>query len=146
MASHVPPITRGQNSGRVAEEQRNVRFKAFLYAASRQASNDYHLEIGGAPNTKPGMLLTARISGLPPVNSPVYLKLKDAREAWEGFFGNNVPGISYSFYDPPIPIEIEGSLFFNITFVGRSDVGPSSLRADKKTVWEITPITKIDFE
>lgn len=34
MIAHTPPITVGVNSGRVAEEKRNVRVRAFLYAAS----------------------------------------------------------------------------------------------------------------
>jgi hypothetical protein len=93
----------------VSEEEGNVSLKAFFYAASRQASNDYHLEIGSAPDAQPRMSLTARISGLPPIDNPAYPKLKAAREAWDGFFGSNLPGSSYDFYDPPIPIEIEGS-------------------------------------
>jgi hypothetical protein len=145
MASHVPKITEDESSPRVVEEQRNVRVKAFLYAASREASNDYHLEIGDAPNTQSGMFLTARISGLPPPDSSDFLKLKAARESWKEFFGSHLPGSSYDFYDPPIPIEIEGSLFFNISVLGRT-IGPPSLRTDNKTVWEITPITKIVFE
>src|SRR3954469_5509502 len=46
MVKHKPPITTDSSSARVAEEKHNVRVRAFLYAASREADNDFHLIIG----------------------------------------------------------------------------------------------------
>jgi hypothetical protein len=143
MTSHVPPIADDPSSTRVVEEQRNVGLRAFLYAASRQASNDYHLVIGLAPKTSSPVYMTAIVSGLPAPNSPFFLKLKAPRDAFKGFFGSHLPGPGYHHYDPPIPLEIEGSLFFNATFVGRP-IGPANLRAN--TAWEIRPVTKMSFE
>jgi hypothetical protein len=143
MASHVPPITNDRTSNRVAEEQRNVSLRAFLYAASREASNDYHLVISDVPDGSSGVYMTAIVSGLPDANSPYFAKLKSPREILKGFFSRHLPSAGYTHYNPPIPLEIEGSLFFNPIFVGRP-IGPAKLRA--KTAWEIRPITKLVFE
>ena len=67
------------SSDRVDEEKRNVRVKAFLYAASREDDNDYHLIIGRAPN-KPAKYMTAEISGLPPSGSASFAKLDDGTQ------------------------------------------------------------------
>ena len=69
-----------------------------------------------------------------------------ARDDYKAFFGSNLPGMSYDFYDPPIPVEIEGSLFFDMSHATGSKPGPSSLRDDIPTIWEIHPISKIVFE
>ena len=50
MADHDPPITTNSSSDRVTEEKRNVRVDAFLYAASREDDNDFHLIIGRDPS------------------------------------------------------------------------------------------------
>jgi hypothetical protein len=46
MSSHRPPISDGPTSDRVDEEKRNIHVRAFLYAASREDDNDFHLIIG----------------------------------------------------------------------------------------------------
>jgi hypothetical protein len=66
MKSHKPPITTGADSKRVAEEDRNVRLKVFLYAASREDDRDFHLIIGRSRRKKQPMYITVEISGLPP--------------------------------------------------------------------------------
>src|SRR5262245_23141373 len=43
MLNHHPPITRDQNSKRVAEERRNVRVKGWIYAAKLEDDMDFHL-------------------------------------------------------------------------------------------------------
>ena len=146
MVAHEPLITVAQNSGRVAEEKRNVRVIAFLYAASREADNDFHLIIGRDPNRSPSMYMTVELSGLPPSSSAHFNRLKKARDAYKAFFSENLPGLSYDFYDPPIPVEIEGSLFFDMSHAAGSKPGPNSLRDDIPTIWEVHPISKITFE
>ena len=71
MVRHRPRITTAPDSGRVAEENRNVRLRAFLYAASREADNDFHLIVGGDPNSEPHVYMTNEISGLPPREATV---------------------------------------------------------------------------
>ena len=145
MISHQPPITTDAASGRVDEENRNVHVRAFLYAASREDDNDYHLIVGRAPDRDP-MYMTIELSGLPPDDSEHFSRLKAAREAYTEFFGEDLPGPTYDFYDPPIPVEVEGSLFFDMSHAFGSRPGPASLRPHMPTIWEIHPITNIVFE
>ncbi|HEY0852155.1 MAG TPA: hypothetical protein VGD96_19740 [Bradyrhizobium sp.] len=137
------PTTAG--SGRVDEEKRNVRVKAFLYAASHEDDNDFHLIIGRDPS-KAAKYMTAEISGLPPRNSGAFEKLDTARSAYFEYFGDGLPGTSYDFYDPPIEIEIEGSLFWDASHAHGGRPGPQTLRPKMPVVWEIHPVTKIVFE
>lgn len=145
MVNRDPRITTDRNSNRVDEEKRNVLVRAFLYAASRENDNDFHLIIGRDPAADE-MYMNVEISGLPPSNSPFFATLKAARKAYKDFFGSDLPGFSYDFYDPPIPVEVEGSLFFDMSHATGQKPGPARLRDDIPTVWEIHPITSITFE
>jgi hypothetical protein len=122
-----------------------VRVRAFLYAASREDDNDFHLIIGRAPRSSP-MYMTMELSGLPPKNAKSFRTLKKARDAYKEFFGDDLPGPSYHFYRPPIPIELEGSLFFDMSHATGGKPGPQDLRKDIPTIWEVHPITRIVFE
>jgi len=146
MKDHKPRITTKANSDRVAEEKRNVRVTAFLYAASREDDRDFHLIIGRARNKTLHMYMTVEISGLPPKSRKSFARLNRARNAYKTFFGTDLPGTSYDFYDPPVPIEIRGSLFFDMSHATGRGPGPKSLRKDIPTVWEIHPVTEIKFE
>lgn len=150
MKNHTPPIKRTSTSDRVKEEKRNVHVKAFIYAASRENDNDYHLIIGRDPTATPEMYMTMELSGLPPSSSASFKKLKAARDAFKKFYddnlGGDLPGTSYDFPDPPIPVEIEGSLFFDISHVSGTRPGPKSLKSRMPVIWEVHPITKMVFE
>jgi hypothetical protein len=142
VAMHIPTDA---GSNRVAEENRNVRVKAFLYAASMEDDNDFHLIIGRDPN-KAAKYMTVEISGLPPDSSDSFEKLDEARTQFFDFFGDRLPGTSYDFYDPPIEIEVDGSLFWDASHGTGGRPGPSKLRPKMPVVWEIHPVTKIVFE
>jgi hypothetical protein len=146
MVAHVPKIKTTATSNRVKEEKRNVSVKVFLYAASREADNDFHLILGRDPKATPEMYMTMELSGLPPANSASFSKLNAARDAFKAFFGTNLPGTTYDFYDPPIPVDIEGSLFFDMTHATGQHPGPKSLKSRIPTIWEVHPITKIAFK
>jgi len=146
MKKHKPKITKDAKSGRVAAEERNIKLTAFLYAASREDDNDYHLIVGREPTLEPHMYMTIEVSGLPPGSAKSFAKLKAARTSYKAFFSGRLPDETYDFYDPPIPVEITGSLFFDISHATGQGVGPKSLRKDIPTVWEIHPISAIDFE
>ena len=137
-------ISKGANSDRVDEEKRNVLVKAFIYAASLEDDNDYHLIVGRDPNKAP-KYMTVEISGLPPSSSEAFEKLDEARTAYFNYFGDGLPGASYDFYDPPIEIEIEGSLFWDVSHATGGRPGPAKLRPKMPVVWEIHPVTKILF-
>ncbi|TSE13524.1 hypothetical protein C1D09_003350 [Mesorhizobium intechi] len=147
MKGHQPPITVEPSSGRVAEEDRNVQLRAFLYAASRETDNDFHLMIGRDPAAGgEAVYMTAEVSGLPTADSTSFAQLEAARDAFKSFFGAKLPGPSYDFYDPPIPIEISGSLFFDMSHASGQGPGPETLRQHIPTIWEIHPISSIIFE
>lgn len=146
MKNHVPKIKTDAKSNRVAAEKRNIRVRAFLYAQSREKDNDFHLIIGRDPAASQEMYMTMELSGLPPANSASFKKLKAARNAYKKFFKNDLPGFGYEFPRPPIPVIIEGSLFFDMNHASGSKPGPKDLRSRMPTVWEVHPITKMIFE
>jgi hypothetical protein len=146
MIDRYPPIKRGETSRRVKEEKRNVSVKAFLYAHSVEDDHDYHLIIGRDPQARPEMYMTAEVSGLPPAWSASRKELQGARDSYKSFFGSKLPGQKYVFPDPPIPVFVKGSLFFDVTHAGGTSPGPKSLKSRMPTIWEIHPVTKIKFE
>jgi len=146
MSKHKPPIGVGAKSDRVAEEKRNVHLRAFLYAASRENDNDFHLIMGRDPSKTPEMYMTMELSGLPPSSAKSHKKLKAARDSFKAFFAANLPGQTYDFYDPPIPVEIEGSLFFDMSHSNGQRPGPPSLKSRMPTIWEVHPLSEIVLE
>jgi len=93
MIKHKPKIPTGPTSGRVKEEERNVGVAAFLYAASREADNDFHLIVGRDHTLAPEMYMTMEVSGLPPKGNPTFdfKDLDSARRAFKKFFGTKLP-------------------------------------------------------
>ena len=75
-----------------------------------------------------------------------FARLKAARDKYKAFFGSDLPGTRYDFYDPPIPVEVEGSLFFDMSHVTGTRPGPASLRSRIPTIWEVHPVTDIVFD
>jgi hypothetical protein len=146
MVNHHPRITTDRDSERVVEEERNVSVKGFLYAASRENDNDFHLIVGRDPNADEPMYMTMEVSGLPPSDTPTFDKLKGARDSYKNFFADGLPGASYDFYDPPIPVQVEGSLFFDMSHAHGRSPGPPSLHDDMPVIWEVHPISKITLE
>ena len=145
MVHHKPRISNGAASKRVKEEQRNVRLRAWIFAASREADNDFHLIVGQDPALTP-VYMTMEVSGLPPHSSEAFGPLKKVRDAFKEFLKDRLPGTGYDFYDPAIPVEIGGSLFFDIQHATGGRPGPQDLRGDMPVLWEIHPITDLIFE
>jgi hypothetical protein len=143
MKNRTPKITKTATSKRVAEEDRNVSLKAFLYAASKEDDNDYHLIVGQSTTAVVEVYITMELSGLPKKSAKSFARLKKARKAFEDFFAGNLPGTTYDFYDPPVPIEVKGSLFWDASHATGSRPGPQSLRPKIPTVWELHPISSI---
>jgi hypothetical protein len=137
------PTTAG--SDRVQQEKRNVHVTGFLFAASAENDNDFHLIVGLDPKTKQEMYMTMEISGLPTDSkNPALAALTAARTAYKKFFGaKNLPGAFYQFYHPPIPVQIDGSLFFDATHSTGQAPGPPSLKSRMPTIWEVHPISNI---
>ena len=144
MIAKKPPISKDPDQDRVAEERRNVKVNAFIYAASREDDNDFHVIIGTDVNDEVEVYMNVEISGLPPRRAASFAALKAAREAFvEGVGG--APPQTYRFYDPVIPVVIEGSLFWDASHKKPPRPGPQSLRNKIKSVWEIHPVSSIQF-
>ena len=150
MKNHVPKIKTTAASNRVAEEERNVHVDAFIYAASRESDNDFHLVVGRDPQAGGEMYMTMELSGLPPSTASSFALLNAARNAFKAFFaseaGGHLPGTSYDFYDPPLAVTIEGSLFFDMTHATGSRPGPPSLKGHMPVIWEVHPVSSIVFK
>jgi hypothetical protein len=142
MIDRDPEISSSATSDRVEEEQLNVTVDGFLYAASREDDNDYHLIIGDNIPRPQREYMNVEVSGLP-ASGPFREPLKESRQQFKDFFGSDLPGGSYDFYTPPIPVRISGSLFYDIDHRPGA-VGPGSHKP--RTAWEIHPITAIEFE
>jgi hypothetical protein len=141
-------IPRGTNSNRVEQEKRNVVVDAFLYAYKKEPDNDYHVIIGDPPSVPvpTRKYLNVEISGIPVGGTDANRdKLWEVRNAFrDGLdLGHSGPG-SYEKPDPPIPVRVTGSLFFDVDHAPpRQLVGPASHKP--KTAWEIHPISKFEF-
>lgn len=150
MKNRSPKIQTTATSNRVKEEKRNISVSVFLYAASSEDDNDFHLILGRDPEVLPELYMTMELSGLPPSNSSSFNKLKAVRDVFKKFFKDNLdgnlPGTSYDFYDPPIPVQVEGSLFWDASHATGSRPGPKSLKSRMPVVWEVHPIRSMDFE
>jgi len=103
------------------------------------------LIIGRDPTRLPELYLTAEVSGLPPARSAAFPLIKRARDAFKAFFGANVPLFTYDYYHPPIPVVVEGSLFFDMSHAVGQHPGPVSLKSRMPTIWEIHPVTAISL-
>src|SRR5712691_9227480 len=87
MVNHAPPISTASTSARVTQEQRNIHVVGFLYAASREADNDFHLIVGRDLSAQPETYMTMEVSGLPTGQSAALQRLKGARTSFQSFFG-----------------------------------------------------------
>jgi len=140
----------GENSNRVKEEKRNVRIElVWLYTFKVQSDEDYHLIIGSTDDVTTANFFNIEISGLPEEGSTHYNALYAARKMFFDFFGEEMgacfaKSYSKSLMYKPIPIEVEGSLFFDkLHYEARGPIGPAWARGD--TYWEIHPVTSIKF-
>ena len=131
------PLIKASPNKRVIEEKRNVKLtKVFLIAIKREPDNDYHMIIGDSK----GNFFNTENSGLISTSPK---KLKDVRKAIVDFMGGGFCSSKYQKFSPGIPIELEGSLFYD-TEHKPGIVGPSDARP--KTSWEIHPISNIIFK
>ncbi len=131
-----------KNSKRISDEQKNVRLdkNIFLYAMKSESDNDYHVIVGDNKTLSKATLLNIEISGVPTSGNPAIQQVRD-------FFETNfvqLCGTKYAVFTAnPIPIKIEGSVFYDVDHPA-GQVGPTGLRP--KTSWEIHPIAKITMQ
>jgi hypothetical protein len=135
-----------RTSPRITEEKINVRLrnKIFLYAMKKEGDNDYHVIIGDNRIKTQATFLNVEISGIPHTGNAAN---KAALQTVRDFFEDNfveLCGSKYAVFSAkPIPITIEGSIFFDVDH-SAGTVGPNGFKPT--TAWEIHPISKIGFQ
>lgn len=118
-----------------------MRVTAWIYAIKYEADQHLHVILGSDPDIDEEPFFSAEISGLPLSSSSAHSTLLKVRQTLADILGNELPGGSkYRKYKRPIPVVIEGSLFFDIDHKA-GVVGPEGMRAE--TALEIHPVTKI---
>jgi hypothetical protein len=129
---------------RTQEEDRNVILSCYLHAVKKQISGDYSIVIGDAPGRTPWRTMMCRLSSIPTRENPTMLFLKNVRTNLEkGLFGQvNLEAKAYRHFDPPVPIAITGSLYYN-GLHEPGTMGPRSLKSE--TAWEIGPIISLEI-
>jgi hypothetical protein len=138
-------IASAPDAKRVEKEKRNVRVKAYIYAFKKEDDNDYHVILGDAPGTANVRYLNAEVSGIPIAGTDENRdRLWAVRNAFKSAFmlGVSGPG-SYYRPNPPVPVRVTGSLFWDVDHENPPYVGPADFKP--KTAWEIHPISDLEF-
>jgi hypothetical protein len=138
-------ISSAPTSNRVDKEKRNVTVSGFIYAYKKESDNDYHVIFGTMPTDgSPARYMNTEVSGIPIAGTDENRNtLWAVRQAFEENFGLNGSWHGgYEFLDPPVPVRITGSLFWDVDHENQF-VGPDSNKP--QTAWEIHPISSIEF-
>jgi hypothetical protein len=126
---------------RINLEQRNVRVTGFLFAITKESDNDFHLIIDDDGNIEDGAKINVEITGIP-TEGPDIEALRQVRAAFKAQFNGSPPTMYRPFFDPPLRVVIEGSLFFDRDHPAGA-VGPQGYRP--ASAWEIHPVRSIQF-
>jgi hypothetical protein len=137
-------ITRAPDSERTPEEQYNVSVEGYIFAASKETDNDFHLIVGDKDCAAGDCFINVEVSGLPqdPAD-PNYPTLAAVRTKFLGYFNNQQPSRGYKKFSPPIAVTLTGSVFFDVDHPAGA-VGPAGFKPS--SAWEIHPLTDITFE
>ncbi len=139
-------ISDAADSGRVAQENRNVSVTAYLYATKRETNdNDYHLILGSTSSARSTtQFLNSEVAGLAENSSRA--RLATVRAKFENLYAQaeeNPPGTKYEYFQPAMKVRVKGSLFFDLHHAaGEAAAGNDA----PKTAWEIHPISDIVFD
>lgn len=138
-------ITGDDDSVRIPEEDRNVRIrKTYLYCYSRQTDEDFHVIIGTTKTPSATTIyFNVEISGLPPTAYASFPFLQSARASFLTKASERLCSSGYYFFENPLKIEIEGSLFFDDQH-HNGLIGPAAARPPD--AWEIHPVTSLIFK
>ncbi len=142
IAAYNPdPAWQAKYNVRLPEENRVVTVHALLFAAKpetgRTGDNDFHLIIGDSPN--PRELMNVEVSGVPKADPDPFILVRKQLIAMLAPEGSLRSG-RFRKYDPPIPVEVTGSLYFDADHAAGA-IGPRGLQPS--TVWEIHPVHSI---
>jgi hypothetical protein len=141
MLKHDPPIATS-TSDRMQEEGRNVEVPLWIYAIKYESDQDWHIIAGTDPAQDQKTYFNCEVSGLPAKDAADYDTLLNVRNDLDTILDHQLPGPGsyHTYYDDPIPVTIDGSVFYDVDHkpgvVGPSDRKPA-------TSWEIHPITDL---
>jgi hypothetical protein len=138
MIHHNPPIAHDAESERVDEELKNVAVDAYLFAVAKESDRDFHIIVGDQGCNDQACFMNAEVSALPKSTDDLDAFLS-VRQSLIDMFGEE-PVTTYWQIDPPAPVHIEGTLFYDIDH-RPGGVGPSWAKPD--TSWEIHPIRQL---
>lgn len=137
-------ITRAPDSERTTQEQYNVAVEGYIFAASKERDNDFHLIVGDKDCAEAGCFINVEVSGLPQDPAePSYPTLSAVRTKFLAYFNQQQPTRGYKRFSPPIEVALTGSVFFDVDHPAGA-VGPAGLKPS--SAWEIHPVTDISFE
>jgi hypothetical protein len=138
-------IGKGPDVKRVDEEKSNVTVDGFIYAFRKESDNDYHVIVGDAPDAANPRYLNVEVSGIPAAGTDANRdQLKAVRKAFQQAFNLESEGPdSYFRPQPPVPVKITGSLFWDPEHEPPHTVGPQDFQP--KTAWEVHPVSQIEF-
>jgi hypothetical protein len=146
--SYMRSIGVNDKSARNVDENRNVLIKkAFIFHIAKQSDEDFHIIIGDLNEQGEKVnILNIEISGLPKnKQSRDYFFLERTRRQLYEKFPEFFTGHKKTF--APISkfpeITVRGSLFFD-THHQAGQIGSGAVKPN--TVWEIHPVTYIDFK
>jgi hypothetical protein len=146
--SYMRSIGVNDKSARTVDENRNVLIKkAYIFHITKEPDEDFHLIIGDLNEQGEKVnILNVEISGLPKnKNSRDYFFLERTRrqlyEKYPEFFTGHKKTLSPISKFPEITVR--GSLFFD-THHTAGQIGSGT--AKPTTVWEIHPVTYIEFK
>ena len=142
---HVPKMKKTKTFGRVSEEQHRVQVNAWLYATKMEPDEDWHCIVGTKPGTGTPRYLTCEVTGLTTSDYPAdHDELMRARMAFFDMMNaaHAAPPTNDKYLVPstPIPVRIEGSLFFDMDHK-KGTVHAGAIKPD--TAWEIHPVSSI---
>ncbi len=143
---HYELVAKDKNSQnhqpRVDLETRNVTVKTWLYWVGQQTDNDYHLILGDTSElTSTTVFMNGEVSGLPPAR-PSQPPFMDLRRKLRQLIADNAN--KKGAFNPPVPIQITGSLLWDGEHRNPHNVGPKKpvdIRPTK--AWEIHPISDL---
>ena len=117
---------------------------ALLYAASREPTTT-STSSSVTIRQPPSKMMTMEISGCRP--PPARPSPPEGRpERLQGLLQRRSAGPRLDHDPKRIPVEIEGSLFFDASHDTGTPPGPKKLRPFMPRIWEVHPISKIVFE
>jgi hypothetical protein len=138
-------IAKGPSVNRVDEEKSNVTVEGYIYAFRKESDNDYHVIIGDDPNASNARYLNVEVSGIPEAGTDDNRdQLKTVRTAFQHAFQLGAQGpASYFRPQPPVPVKVTGSLFWDPEHEPPHTVGPQDFQPN--TAWEVHPVSQIEF-